>query len=207
MYIVIEGQDGTGKSTQARLLQEYYKKQGKKVVVMDEPDGDLPQAHEIHDLILVQGKEYGLEPMTNVLLFTSARVELWRKIAEPVLREGGVVISARNYWSTLAYQGYGEGVSRSKIIRLTKDALPDKYCHPDHGFILTVSDQIRLARQGHRGKSTETFEAKPDDFQQRVNAAYPKIAKEFSLKLIDASGTIDEVFEKIINSLRSSQDS
>ncbi len=199
MYIVIEGQDGTGKSTQARLLEEYFKKQGKEVVVMDEPDGDLPQAHDLHDMILTRG--YDLEPLTNVLLFTAARVELWKKIAEPVLKRGGVVISARNYWSTLAYQGYGEGVSRSKIIRLTKDTLPEKYFAPDFGFILTVSDKVRLDRQKGRGKATETFEAKPDDFQQKVNSAYPKIAKEFNLNLIDASGTIEEVFDLIINKL------
>lgn len=197
MYIVIEGQDGTGKSTQARLLKEYFEKQGKEVIVMDEPDGDLPQAHDIHDLILVKGKEYQLEPVTNLLLFTAARVELWHKNAEPVLRRGGVVISARNWWSTLAYQGYGEGVSRSKIIRLTKDILPEKYYHPDKGCILVVSDAVRLARQDGRGKAKETFEAKADDFQQKVNHAYPKIAHDFNIPIIDASGTIEEVFAKI----------
>lgn len=201
MYIVIEGQDGTGKSTQARLLKEYYENQGKEVVVMDEPDGDLPQAHDLHDLILIRGKDYNMEPMTNVLLFTAARSELWRKIAEPVLKRGGVVISARNYWSTLAYQGYGEGVSRSKIIKITKEALPEKYCNPDKSFILTVSDKVRLERQGVRGKATETFEAKPDDFQQKVNNAYPKIAKDFNIKIIDASGSIEEVFNLIKKSL------
>lgn len=201
MYIVIEGQDGTGKSTQARLLKEHFEKQGKKVVVMDEPDGDLPQAHDIHDLIVIRGKDYNMEPMTNVLLFTAARYELWRKIAEPTLKAGGVVISARNWWSTLAYQGYGEGVSRSKIIKLTHESLPERYVRPDKGFVLTVSDEVRLARQDNRGKSKETFESKPDDFQQRVNSAYPKIAKEFGLKIIDASGTIDEVFELILREL------
>ncbi|MBQ3293424.1 dTMP kinase [Candidatus Saccharibacteria bacterium] len=201
MYIVIEGQDGTGKSTQARLLKEYYEKQGKEVVVMDEPDGDLPQAHDIHDLIVVRGKDYNMEPMTNVLLFTAARYELWKKLAEPVLKNGGVVISARNWWSTLVYQGYGEGVSKSKIIKLTKESLPEKYVKPDKGFILTVSDKIREERQGTRGKAKETFESKPDDFQQRVNNAYPKIAKEFGLKIIDASGTIEEVFDLILREL------
>ncbi|MBR3269940.1 dTMP kinase [Candidatus Saccharibacteria bacterium] len=201
MYIVIEGQDGTGKSTQARLLKEYFEKQGKEVVVMDEPDGDLPQAHDIHDLIVVRGKDYNMEPMTNVLLFTAARYELWRKIAEPVLKNGGVVISARNWWSTLAYQGYGEGVSRSKIIKLTHESLPEKYVNPDKGFVLTVSDEVRLARQDNRGKSKETFESKPDEFQQKVNNAYPKIAKEFGLTMIDASGTIEEVFDLIISKL------
>ena len=199
MYIVIEGQDGTGKSTQAELLKKHFEEQGKEVVMLEEPDGDLPQAHDLHDMILTRG--YNLEPLTNVLLFTAAREELWKKIAEPALRKGGVVISARNYWSTLAYQGYGEGVSRSKIVRLTKDILPEKYVHPDHGFILIVPDEVRLARQKSRGKATETFEKKPDEFQQKVNAAYPKIATEFSLDTIDASGTIEEVFKQILAKL------
>ncbi len=200
MYIVIEGQDGTGKSTQAELLKKHFEDQSKKVVMLEEPDGDLPQAHDLHDMILTRG--YNLEPLTNVLLFTAARVELWKKIAEPVLKEGGVVISARNYWSTLAYQGYGEGISRSKIIRITKDLLPEKYFRPDYGFILTVSDEERLKRQKARGKATETFEKKPDEFQERVDHAYPKIAKEFNLNIIDASGTIEEIFEAIIKKLK-----
>lgn len=195
MYIVIEGQDGTGKSTQAKMLLDFYKKQGREAIMLEEPDGDLPQAHDLHDMILARG--YDLEPLTNVLLFTAARVELWRKLAEPVLKRGGVVISARNYWSTLAYQGYGEGVSRNKIIKITKDLLPEKYFKPDFGFILTVPDAVRLERQGVRGKEKETFEIKPDDFQQKVNAAYPKIAKEFNLHLIDASGSIEEIFTAI----------
>lgn len=201
MYIVIEGQDGTGKSTQARLLKEYFENQGKEVVVMDEPDGDLPQAHEIHDLILVRGKDYNLEPMTNVLLFTSARMELWRKIAEPVLKRDGIVISARNYWSTIAYQGYGEGVSRSKIIKLTKDVLPERYCNPDKSIILIVPDNVRMERQKNRGQAVETFESKPDKFQQKVNNGYIKIAEKFNIETIDASGTIDEVFDQIKNAL------
>lgn len=196
MYIVIEGQDGTGKSTQAELLRKHFEEQGKEVVMLEEPDGDLPQAHDLHDMILTRG--YNLEPLTNVLLFTSARVELWKKIAEPVLKRGGIVISARNYWSTLAYQGYGEGVSRSKIIRITKDALPESYIHPDYGFILIVPDKVRLERQKGRGKAVETFEAKPNEFQQKVNSAYPHIAHYFNLPIIDASPSIEEIFQEVL---------
>ena len=197
MYIVIEGQDGTGKSTQAALLAKRFKKRGRETVILEEPDGDLPQAHDLHDMILT--RNYNLEPMTNVLLFTAARMELWHKIAIPVLEKGGVVISSRNYWSTLAYQGYGEGVSHSKIIELTKMMLPERYIHPDFGFILTVPDEVRLSRQDNRGKAQETFEKKPDTFQQKVNAAYPKIAKEFGLQIIEASGTIEKIYHKIID--------
>ena len=201
MYIVIEGQDGTGKSTQARLLKDYFEKQGKEVVVMDEPDGDLQQAHDIHDLIVIKGKEYGLEPMTNFALFTAARVELWKKIAEPVLKRGGIVISARNWWSSLAYQGCGEGISRRKITRITKEVMPDRYCNPDRGFILKVSDKVRLERQGNRGKAKEVYEAKPNEFQQRVNAGYLQIAKQLDIPIIDASGTIEEVCDLIVSKL------
>ena len=199
MYIVIEGQDATGKSTQVELLAEHLRKTGKPVITMHEPDGDLESAHELRRII--KDKKYNLEPFTHVLLFTAARQELWRKLAEPVLREGGYVISARNWWSTLAYQGYGEGVSKSKIIKITHESLPERYYKPDKGFILTVSDKIRLERQGERGKAKETFEAKPDEFQQKVNNAYLKIAKDFDIKTIDASGTIEEVFNLILGEL------
>ena len=78
-----------------------------------------------------------------------------------------------------------------------KDLLPEKYFKPDYGFILVVPDEVRLKRQSGRGKNTETFEAKPDAFQQKVNAAYPRIAKDFGLTVIDASGTIEEIFAEI----------
>ena len=143
--------------------------------------------------------------MTNVLLFSASRMELWRKIAEPVLKEGGVVISARNWWSTLAYQGYGEGISRSKIIKITKNFLPVKYASPDFGVILVTSDKVRASRQKGRGKKKETFEAKPSAFQKKVNLAYPKIAKEFNIPLVDASGSIEDVFGMIMKLLNDDQ--
>ncbi len=191
MYIVIEGQDGTGKTTQAQLLQQHFAAQGRQTVLLEESNGDLPQAHDIHDIVLTKG--YDLEPFTYVLFFTAARLEMWRKIAEPVLKQGGVVISARNYWSTLAYQGYGDGVSRNKIIRLTKMVMPEKYLNPDLGVILAIPDQIRLERVKTRGAQPETYDKKPAAFQRKVNAAYPKIAKDFHLHLLDASGTVEEI--------------
>ena len=68
---------------------------------------------------------------------------------------------------------------------------------PDKGVILVTSDEERLKRQGERGKAVETFEAKADDFQQRVNHAYPKIAEEFKIPTLDATSSIEEVQEKL----------
>lgn len=197
MYIVIEGQDGTGKSTQAELFANHFRALNKPVLTLHEPDGDLPQAHDLHDLILTKGKDYHLLPLTNVVLFTAARLELWHKLAEPVLRQGGVVISARNWWSTLAYQGYGEGISRSKISRLTHEMLPKAYVEPDKSVILTLPDRIREEREKTRGKALETFEVKGDEFQQRVNHAYEKIAKDLNIPVLEATGSIEEVHEKL----------
>lgn len=193
MYIVIEGQDATGKSTQVEMLANYLREQGKEVVTMHEPDGDLESAHELRRII--KDKTYNLEPMTHVLLFTAARQELWRKLAEPVLKRGGFVVSARNWWSTLAYQGYGQGISRTRIIRITKEAMPERYVKPDKSAILTLDEKTRLARQSARDDNSakDTFESKPSEFQHKVDAAYLHIAKDLGVQTVDASPSADEI--------------
>ena len=197
MYIVIEGQDATGKSTQVELLANYLRKQGKEVITMHEPDGELNVAHELRRII--KDKDYNLEPMTDVLLFTASREELWRKLAEPVLKRGGFVISARNWWSTLAYQGYGQGVSKNRIIRITKEAMPDRYVNPDRSAILTLNEKVRLARQSARDNNSQkdTFESKPSAFQDKVNSAYAHIAKDFNITTVDASPSVEEIHKTL----------
>ena len=108
---------------------------------------------------------------SHVLLFTVARLELWRKLAEPILAKNGIVISSRNYWSTLAFQGYGQGVSRRKITQITKQIMPMRYLMPDYATIFTLDENERLRRQSkcERDSNADTFESKPSDFQNRVN--------------------------------------
>ena len=95
--------------------------------------------------LMISPETYNLNPMTHVLLFSATRLELWEKLAEPTLKSGGIVISARNWWSTLAYQGYGQGVSRSKIIRLTKSIMPTPYIHPTHSLLR--SEERRVGKE------------------------------------------------------------
>lgn len=185
-YIVIEGGDGTGKTTQADLLQQYLESKGKKVIHLKEPGGS-PVAEAIRSVILDGTLER--TPMTNILLFTANRHELWHSKIKPALERGTWVISTRNYWSTLAYQGYGEGMSETIITAITTTFTDKEYMKPDYGIILTINDlEIAKKRIAERGAQStpDTFESRDNKFQQRVSDGYLAIAAEYGLSVISA---------------------
>ena len=198
-YYVIEGQDGTGKSTQVEMLAVFLRKLGKQVVTMHEPDGDLPSAKLLRTII--KDKQYDLDPHTYVLLLTAARNELWRKLAEPCLAEDGIVISARNWWSTLAYQGYGQGIDLDLIRYTTTSYLPARYLTPDYSVILTLDERERIRRLADRdaNSSKDAFESKSDEFQNIVTNSYLDIADEQGVLTLDASPPALEVHKRILS--------
>ena len=204
IYIVIEGQDGTGKTTHLDLLSKYFKNQGREVEIINESAMNrtgLPSTNALVEAFL--NKNFDLDPMTNVLLITAVRSELWRKISEPALAQGKVVLSTRNWFSTLAYQHFGQGVSREIIENTTKEFLPERYVKPDLSVILTLSDDERARRIKTRNNNSakDTFESQGNDFQTRVNRGYEQIARELHAPIVDASGTIDQVFADILAEL------
>ena len=198
MYIVIEGQDATGKDIQAQLLADYLRQKNINVVHYAESGtaSDDPFIAEIARLNY--GTSQNIDYRTRVLLYLVNRYEQWRKIAEPALKKGDTVITTRNWFSTLIYEGYGSGVSRNLITRLHKLIMPEHYFHPDKIVIFTLSDEERQKRllQGNRNK--EFFKSKPQDFQQKVNRAYLSVAKDYKVDTLDASGTPEAVFQKLI---------
>lgn len=203
-YIVIEGSDGTGKTTQMNMLQDYLMKQGKIVHITSEPadprdeDEPLPIARELRRVI--KNGDIHRAPETNLLLFTAARIEKWRHEIQPKLDQGSYVISSRNYWSTLAYQGYGEGLDPELIVRQTSMYLDERYMRPDAAVILHLDDeQTRLARVNARGlhETKDTFETKDSVFQRSVAEGYIKTAKQYDIPLVAADSTPKEVFAVI----------
>lgn len=195
-YIVIEGNDGTGKSTQVELLAAYLKGQGHSVFVPQEPAG-TSIADEIRKVI-VNG-DLPRDGITNVLLFTAARRSIWQMI-EPKLAEGTWVVASRNYLSTLAYQGYGEGVDKDLIIQTTATYIGEGYVRPDYTIVLTLTDKTerekRIAKRGVLEK-LDTFESRDKAFQDTVNDAYLTIADRYGLPTIDAQQSIDDIQAKI----------
>lgn len=196
-YIVIEGHDGTGKSTQVTAIRAKLKELGIESVEFHEPDG-TPIADEIRTLI----KNGALERdgTTNLLLFNASRHDIWTKKALPALNDGKWVVASRNYFSTLAYQGYGEGANIDDILTITLIATDEHYMKPDIAVILNLDDENeRKKRIGNRGEleNPDTFESKDNDFQFRVKDAYVTIADERDIPIISASQPIDDVTRDI----------
>lgn len=195
-YIVIEGNDGTGKSTQVERLEMRLAAAGIHCSRIHEPDGP-PTASRLRDII----KDGRLErdPWTNVLLFTASRRISWLQAMKPALDNGEYVVAARNWFSTIAYQGYGQGIELEKIERFTKDNIAEDYLSPDLTLILSLQDEERSGRITAREELNrpDTFESLPPDFQARVNTGYIQFAQDRGIEIIDASQSIEVVEEEI----------
>lgn len=194
-YIVIEGGDGTGKTTQLELLDEYLRSRGIKTYVAHEPGG-TPIADALRTIIK-DGSLVRTAP-TNVLLFTAARHEMWQH-AKKELERGMYVLSSRNYLSTIAYQGMGEGLDVELITQTTETFTDKRYMQPDHTIILTLDNESKKARIAKRGalEKPDTFESRDESFQQKVNDAYLEIARANNLPIVSAAQSIEAIHQAI----------
>jgi dTMP kinase len=186
--ISFEGIDGSGKSTQARKLYEFLKEEGYEVSLYRDP-GSTPLAEQIRELII----NYAMDPITELLLFESARSSLvWEKIF-PDLTSGKIVIVDRFIDSTTAYQGYGREINLGTVSVLNHIATRGR--KPDLTFILNLP--LELALQRLKGQKTKFEEP---NYLKRVRDGYLQIfysEKERDIRLIDASRSEEEVFEEI----------
>lgn len=196
-YVVIEGHDGTGKSTQVGIVRKKLQDLGVESIEFHEPEGS-PIADAIRTVI--KNGDLPRDGMTNLLLFSAARHDIWFRQAVPALADGKWVIASRNYFSTLAYQGYGEGLDLEIISTTTRIATDDTYLRPDIAVILDLDDEEeRKKRIASRGdlSAPDTFESKGDDFQSRVKDGYVAIAEKHGLPVISAAQDINKVSMEI----------
>ena len=205
-YIVIEGNDGTGKSTQVDMLAAWLRERGREVVVVEEPGSDdaaktTPIANEYRRVL--KDNRFKLDPEVNLLLFSAARRELWFHKIEPALQRGVVVLSSRSYVSTLVYQGYGEGVAEDTIISMTKRFTHERYMSPDFVVVLFANDQTRQQRIAERGttEAVDSFESRDDAFQQKINDGYQIVARAHNIPLILAERSPTDVHQQILQEI------
>lgn len=199
MFIVLEGGEGTGKSTLVQAIAAHLKENGGMVVTTREPGG-TPAGEDIRAL-LVSGNST-LNAMTNTLLFAAARSEHVEKLIKPSLANGNIVISDRYVLSTIAYQGAGEGISADFITDLHNQTT-DGF-HPDLTIIMDVDPRIGLKRSLRRladeSSNEDRFEGMDISFHDRMRESMLKNCPSHHI-VIDASRSIEEVTKDVLEAV------
>ena len=203
-FITLEGGEGCGKSTQAGRLKEALVNRGIEVILTREPGG-TPLAEKIRSLLK---DENGDPPCdrSELLLFLAARAQLVRNVIRPALAAGKWVVSDRFSDSTLAYQGYGRGLPIDELERMNAFACGGT--KPDLTLLLDVEPEVSLARMRGRELSTgvgrDRIELAGAEFHARLRRGFLDLAaaEKDRFDVIDASGSEDEVWEKIWKSTK-----
>ncbi|MCY1128335.1 dTMP kinase [Frigidibacter sp. RF13] len=190
MFITFEGIDGSGKSTQARLLAETLREAGHEVILTREPGGS-PGAEEIRRLVL-EGDPDRWSAETEILLFTAARRDHLERTIEPALAAGKVVISDRFADSTRMYQGLSRGDLRPTVDRLHQMMIGRE---PDLTFLIDIDPEVGLSRAKGRNGHEERFEDMGLDMQRQMRAGFLALAAEFRLRfhVIDGARAAEAV--------------
>ena len=189
MFISLEGIDGSGKTTQAKLLA---KELGDDAVLVREPGG-TPASERIRELLA--DPDLPLQPFGELLLFCAARAQLIEEVIHPALRDGRTVVCDRYADSSIAYQGGGRALGADYVRQLCNATTGGIW--PDLTLLLWVEPEAGL----RRSSGDDRFEAEGLEFQRRVAAAYREIAEQEPgrVRLIEADGSKAEVHEAVMN--------
>jgi dTMP kinase len=194
LFIVIEGIDGTGKSTQAARLGEWFAKHGREVILSREPT-DRPWGKKLRESAAT-GR---LSPADELEYFLKDRRQHVEDLIAPSLAAGKVVILDRYYFSTMAYQG-ARGIDPAEIRRKNEAFAPQ----PDLLLILDLDVDTALQRIGVRGDTANEFEKR--DSLVRCREIFLSLRDEPFVRVISTTGTPDEVAAKIQKAVQTARD-
>jgi len=191
-FIVIDGPDGCGKSTQSKLLTQYLKQKGCKVLALREPGGT--RISEKIRTILLDPKNYKMTEITELFLYMASRSQLVAELIKPALKSGKIVLCDRFLSSTIVYQGIAGGVGKKLVETIGKIATEN--IKPDITIILDVLPQEGLNR---KKSAPDRMEKKKLVFHEKVRLGFLSLAKSDShqYKVIKSYGPIKEVQAKI----------
>ena len=197
-FIVFEGVDGSGTTTQSRLLASYLRAAGLPVTLTREPGG-TPIAEQIRQLVLDPSLD-GVSPMSELFLYAASRSQHVEEVIAPALDRGEVVICDRYIASSLAYQGYGRGLDLEDIEQINRLAVGA--CLPDATIYLILPVAVAWERLGRRD-TTDRLEQTGMALQEKVSQGYQEIASRDPAGLVfDAQLEISRLAERIQDALR-----
>lgn len=175
-FITFEGPEGSGKSTQIKMLANYLKKKGFKVLCVREP-GNTEIGEKIRK-ILLDPRNKEMSKYTEMLLYMAARAQLIKEVITPALKKGWMVLCDRFLDSTRAYQGFALGVELSLIDKLGRTACQG--IEPDLTILLDVDTKEGLKRAG---RFRDRIERRPFSFHERVGKGYLKLARKYPWRI------------------------
>ncbi|HGE72733.1 TPA: dTMP kinase [Candidatus Poribacteria bacterium] len=195
VFISLEGIEGCGKSTQAKILSDYMSELGYCVVQTREPGG-TPVAEKIRE-VLLDPKNQDLTSRTELLLYLASRSQHVEQLIMPALKKGKIVICERFSDSTRAYQGYARGLDMDMIETLIRIATGN--LEPDLTIILDMEVKEGLLRAERFKNYKDRLESENLDFHNKVRRGYLEIAKNNPnrIKVISAKGSIDDIHLRI----------
>jgi dTMP kinase len=200
-FIVIEGIDGCGKTTQIDELSKWLPKsglinKGSKLITTREPGGSL-LGKKLRELILDNNKYNKPSSLAELLLYSADRAEHVSKIISPALNKNNWVISDRFSDSTLAYQGYGRKIDLEIIKKIESIVCQGEY--PDITFFLEISPKESILRR--KNEIPDRIESEGIRFLEKVNEGFKLIAKEKNWKVISASQNVKTIANQIKETL------
>lgn len=200
LFITVEGIDGCGKSTQARLIAAALEAAGHDVLRLREPGG-VKISEQIR-AILLDPANAEMGDVCELLLYEAARAQLVHQVIRPALAAGKTVVCDRFYDSTTAYQAFADGLDRNMVSQANELAVDG--CRPDLTLVFDLPVEDALRRRSGR-EAEDRLELKGMEFQERVAAGFRAVAADEPdrAKLIDAGGSIAEVFSGVAAELRS----
>jgi dTMP kinase len=192
IFITFEGIEGCGKTTQIGHLTSFFKRARRPYLLTREPGGT--QVGEKIRQILLSSDNAGMEPMTELFLYVAARIQHYRQVIAPALREGKVVLCDRFADATTVYQGFGRGLDLTWIEEIHARALED--IKPDLTFLLDLPVEEGLKRAWKRLEKNPTredrFEKEAVDFHRRIREGYLTLARQEPGRIIILDGMKDE---------------
>jgi dTMP kinase len=191
-FIVLDGPDGCGKTTQTKLLVRCLQQKGVDVATFREPGGTA--IGEKIRQILLNPDHIAMSTPAEVMLYMAARVQLWTEKIAPALKAAKCVVLDRWLSSTCAYQGCAGGFGADNVIKIAQDCLERPW--PDHTIILDID--LKTASQ-RLNRDLDRMEQKGDGYHKRVREGFLELAKDRAgFAVIDASGDIETIHNKII---------